>query len=675
MMKNKKTKITFHSGVLTIGGTIIEIEYEDSHIFFDFGSEFNPSASVKPSDLQGLLDNNLVPYLDNIFDTKIPLKGYKSKENKFKYTAVFLSHIHLDHSKIVNYLRPEIPLYTLEGTKSLINTLNINDNFIFPLYQKQGSNTREVTGVKENEIVTVGKIKVKVMPVDHDAYGACGLLIETPEMKIAYSGDLRLHGYREKDTLNFCKESKNCDVLLIEGVSVSFQDFGEKLRSKRLNILAVALLIAFILIVIYSYNTQKKYRQSIENNYNMAFFQLVDYVQDVEVYLAKSVISNSPESGAETLTYIWREANLAQTYLSMLPMNSVELENTAKFLNQVSDYSYSLSRKTINNTQLSQEDLDNLDKLHDYSLQLENTLNQLSLDINDGRITWGELTNKAAPAFAKQVSNISQDSFGSLEENFHEYAGLIYDGAYSEHMTNPERRGLTGDNIDEETAKNKVEEFISKDKIKKIESNGLTENANIQTYDFIITTINDEIIWVSISQKGGHIISMNYNRDVTTEILSQEDIDKIAQNFLEEKSFKNMKKTYFTKRDGIETINFAYEQDNVIVYPDLIKVKIALDNGEILGIETTGYLNSHTQRTMSQIKVSKEEAKAKINKNLQIESERLAIIPTEFQTEIMCWEFKGRVDDREFLVYINVETGKEEDILVILNSDEGTLTM
>ena len=282
---------------------------------------------------------------------------------------------------------------------------------------------------------------------------------------------------------------------------IKMKDFGKKLRSKRLNILAVALLIAFILIVIYSYNTQKKYRQSIENNYNMAFFQLVDYVQDVEVYLAKSVISNSPESGAETLTYIWREANLAQTYLSMLPMNSVDLENTAKFLNQVSDYSYSLSRKTINNTELSQEDLDNLDKLHDYSLQLENTLNQLSLDINDGRITWGELTNKAAPAFAKQVSNISQDSFGSLEENFHEYAGLIYDGAYSEHMTNPERRGLTGDDIDEETAKNKVEEFISKDKIKKIESNGLTENANIQSYDFIITTTNDEIVGYQFRKK------------------------------------------------------------------------------------------------------------------------------------------------------------------------------
>ena len=42
-LKDKKTKITFRAGILTIGGTIIEIAYEDSHIFYDFGSENNPS--------------------------------------------------------------------------------------------------------------------------------------------------------------------------------------------------------------------------------------------------------------------------------------------------------------------------------------------------------------------------------------------------------------------------------------------------------------------------------------------------------------------------------------------------------------------------------------------------------------------------------------------------------
>ena len=453
------------------------------------------------------------------------------------------------------------------------------------------------------------------------------------------------------------------------------KEFGNFVRSKRLNILAVALLIAFIVLVFYSYKNQKKYRQAIENNYNMAFFQLVDYVQNVEVYLAKSTISNTAESGAENLTYIWREANLAQTYLSMIPMTSVELENTAKFLNQVSDYSYALSRKNINNIELSQEDLDNLDQLHDYSLQLENTLNQLSLDLNDGKVNWSDLTENKSLDFAQQVSNISQNSFSSLEENFHEYAGLIYDGAYSEHLTNPERKGLTGDDIDEKKAEEIVKGFVGNDKIKKIESSGTTDQANIQSYDFSIVTNNDDNIWISVSKKGGHIISMNSNRLVETEILSQDEIDECANRFLKEKGFENMKKTYFIKNNGIQTINYAYEQNGVTVYPDLIKIKIALDNGEILGLETTGYLNSHCERSMPKIKISKEEAKAKINKNLTIESEGLAIIPTEFQTELMCWEFKGRVDDREFLVYINVETGREEDILVILNSNEGTLTM
>lgn len=228
MLKDKKTKITFHNGLRTIGGTLIEVIYEDSHIFFDFGSEYNPSAKVQPEDLQGLLDENLVPFVDNLFDKSIPLKGYESKENTFKNTAVFVSHVHLDHTKIINYLDKDIKLYALEGTKSLLNTLNINNDFLFPKYESDGKNTREICGVKDNETVEVGKIKVKLKPMDHDAYGASGFIITTPDLVIAYTGDLRLHGYRSEDTVDFCKEANRCDVLIMEGVTVSFKDFDDE---------------------------------------------------------------------------------------------------------------------------------------------------------------------------------------------------------------------------------------------------------------------------------------------------------------------------------------------------------------------------------------------------------------------------------------------------------------
>ena len=208
-----------------------------------------------------------------------------------------------------------------------------------------------------------------------------------------------------------------------------------------------------------------------------------------------------------------------------------------------------------------------------------------------------------------------------------------------------------------------------------IESLGFSENATIPEYNFSVKTNSENSISISISKKGGHIVYMNSNRDVNSEIISQEEANVKGKEFLNNHGFMNMKETYYLKQDGIVTINYAYVQNDVVVYSDLIKVKVALDNGEVLGIETTGYLNNHTQRDISNVKISKESAKKTLNKDLQIASDGLAIIPTEFKTEILCYEFKGKVDDKEFLVYINAENGREEDILIITNTPNGTLTM
>ena len=314
VLKDKKTKITFHNGILTIGGTIIEISYEDSHIFFDFGSEYDPASEVQPTDLQGLLDENLVPYLNNIYDPSIPIRGYKSYEDDFKYTAVFLSHVHLDHSKIINYLNPNIPIYTLEGTKSLLNTLNINDDFLFSLHEKKTSNTRDIVGGKENEIIEVGKIKVKIMPVDHDAYGACGLLIKTPDLVISYTGDIRLHGYRKEDTLNFCEESKNCDVLLIEGVSVSFQDFDEDISEKEIST---------------EQQLIDKINEIVKNNPNKQI-TFNYYISNIERIL--NIIKTNPRTVVldAYYSYVLKEATGYESYYYQLDDKDYELDEKYK---------------------------------------------------------------------------------------------------------------------------------------------------------------------------------------------------------------------------------------------------------------------------------------------------------------------------------------------------------
>ena len=381
------------------------------------------------------------------------------------------------------------------------------------------------------------------------------------------------------------------------------------------------------------------------------------------------MVSKTAEHGAEMLTHVWRESNLAQSYLGMLPIESQELENTEKFLNQVSEYSYSLSRKNIEGESLTDEEIGKIKELYNYSNDLSNTLNEMSDELNGGIMSWEALMKNDEGAEIAEVS-----TFDVVEENFHEYTGLIYDGAFSEHITSSEKKGLTGEEIDEETAKQKAEEFIGKNNVKNTQNNGFVENGDIPVYRFEITTNDNKIIGLSISKKGGHVVFLNYNRDVSEEKISAEEAIEIGKNFLNEKGFSNMQQTYYLKNNGFITVNYAYKQGDVLIYSDLIKVKIALDNGEIMGLETTGYLNCHYERQIPTPKISIDDARTNLSDKIEIKSEGLAMIPTEWKTETFCYEFKGKVEDIDFIAYINAETGEEEDILLITNTPNGTLT-
>lgn len=310
-------------------------------------------------------------------------------------------------------------------------------------------------------------------------------------------------------------------------------DIIKSMKKNYMHGVAIILLVIALVMGLFLYKEKNKYTVATENNYNFALYQIVDYAKDVEHYLAKSIISSSPEHSAETLMHVWREANLALSYLTQLPIASNELANTEKFLNQVSDYSFTLAKKTINGENLEQQELDNLKKLYDYSIDLSGILEQLSSDMGEGTISWKELTKNVDTTFAQQVDNLSATTFSNIDTNFGEYEGLIYDGAYSEHIENAEKKGLVGDEVTEEQAKQKAISFIGGERIEKIELNSLVENGNIEVYDFTATLKDKGYFSIAISKKGGHIVVANYNREVNEEKISQEEANKKGKEFLE----------------------------------------------------------------------------------------------------------------------------------------------
>ena len=104
--------------------------------------------------------------------------------------------------------------------------------------------------------------------------------------------------------------------------------------------------------------------------------------------------------------------------------------------------------------------------MHSYSVSLKNTLNQLSEDLYNGNINWDNLNSEADTTLAQAVDNMNV--FSNIDQNLNEFEGLIYDGAYSDHVNKKEKMGLTGENISIEEAEKILKRFIGEEYIEKI---------------------------------------------------------------------------------------------------------------------------------------------------------------------------------------------------------------
>lgn len=455
-------------------------------------------------------------------------------------------------------------------------------------------------------------------------------------------------------------------------------DFKQRLSDRRMYSIVVTIIAVLAAWGVYQAKERANLRQELDNQYNRAFYEMVDYVQNVEVLLMKSLISATPEATAVTMQKAWQQANMAQTNLGQLPISQPILANTSKFLSQIGDLAYSLNGQNMNGTPLEEKQYTLIEQLHGFAVGLEKSLGDLQNSLSTGRLRWGELAKKGAPLFKKTSDEMENNQFAEVDKTFQDYPTLIYDGPFSDHLADVKPKALTGNDISVEEATKKVEALFGIDKIAEIKNTSRNDIEPFKTYSFEVSfrdENNKQKAMLDITQKGGHILWMLNNRAVGQESLDMSAAKKMGIKYLESLGYNSMKDTYYLKEGGVATINYAYSQNDVTVYSDLIKVKIALDNGELVGFESKGYLASHETRNLPAEIISSEEAKKVITPRAEIKSYNLAVIPTDYKTELYVYEFKGKLNEKDFIVYVNAQTGKQEKILIIIDTPNGVLTM
>lgn len=444
-------------------------------------------------------------------------------------------------------------------------------------------------------------------------------------------------------------------------------------------ILAIALLAVGVWGA-YQYQLKNDYKIALNNDYQRLLHDTKAHVSNVQVAMSKALLSDSRDQNVLLLSQIMQQATLAQDKLAQLPVSHSDISKTEKYLTQVADYSYSLIKGHLDGNEMDSKQRQAMTRLQDYSQYLTSELSAIQDKIMTGQMTLGRVTQKQRENLRDTNENMLNTSLVKFEETMTEYPELIYDGPFSDQIMNMKPKGLGNKKVSAEEAREIAENFLGNKRNLSLtlfeEGEQFDDTAKIPSHTFSVSTgnRNDEPGgYISVSKQGGHIVWMNNTRSVSGISLSMKQAQDRALKFLREKGFNNMEPNYSLRYDGIGLFNFAYKENDVTIYPDLIKVKIALDNGEIVGFEAAAYLHAHHDREIQEPQITQEEAREKVRLDFNIDSVRLAMIP-QGSKEVLCYEFKGKYKENDFIVYINALNGKEEQILQIIKDENGTLT-
>lgn len=446
--------------------------------------------------------------------------------------------------------------------------------------------------------------------------------------------------------------------------------------------------IAVTLIVVYSATfsvlmtlERMDYRNYLQGEYSKNMYELVNSVDNIRTDLGKAAISGSREQKIIVFEEIFRYSAIANDKINSLPLDQTAIADTSKYLSQVGDFCYSLVRASAEGKDLTDKDYATIDSLNDQSNKLLNKLTGVLTDINVGRVSWGEIRKKVTGVFAKGTNDVIGGQFTDIQKQIAQYPSLIYDGPFSENIMNIAPKINSQKEINQSQATAIVQNIFGKNNIKKMEVSSVNSKASssVNSYDFNITlngSSKERAVTCSISKNGGKIVYLIDNRNVGNATMNMDKAISIGSNYLSNLGYKNMESTYALNYGNIAVISYIYRQNNVFIYPDQIKLKVALDNGQIVGIESDKYLVSHVDtRSIPTPKITATQAKSRVSNRLKINAIRLAIIPTESNQEVLCYEYEGSYKNNNYVVYINSQTGYEQKILQIINTPNGQLTM
>jgi len=185
-----------HRGSHEIGGSCVELRSEGKRLLIDLGL---PLEAPGDSALY-------VPPIAGLDGSDLSLLG------------LLVSHPHIDHYGLLGHLSPNVPVGMGVAARRIIKAAS-------PFMKDPLPAISEGWDYKPREGFDIGPFRVTPFQVDHSAYDAYSLLVESGGRRLFYSGDFRSLGRKCPLFHKFCADPpSDIHALLLEGTTIGRQE-------------------------------------------------------------------------------------------------------------------------------------------------------------------------------------------------------------------------------------------------------------------------------------------------------------------------------------------------------------------------------------------------------------------------------------------------------------------
>lgn len=447
-----------------------------------------------------------------------------------------------------------------------------------------------------------------------------------------------------------------------------------KEKGKRKTIIGLSIAVAVLMTSTISLgvvlgienSTMNNYGTSLENVYQKNLYDLVESVNNVEIKLSKILASKDNNMQKKLLVEVSNNADLAGNSIASLPVSQSSLSDTVRFINQTSGYTKTLAEQVAQGKNLTQKDLSSLEKIRENIVEMKREINKFAEKTQDQYSILTESLNFSGDNnnFTLQISKIKGESV--------DYPTMIYDGPFSDSQTTVVVKGLNDAEVPKDICYREVSKCFKN--VANLEYIGEI-NSKFDTYNYKLNTTNDQELYVQVTKKGGHIITVSGDANGMAKSINLDNAKKIALDFVAENGIENGVVVWHEVLNNFAYMNIAPQQNGVILYPDLVKVKVDMGSGTVIGYDSTSYFTNHVERSLGGVALTSQQAQQKVPNGFKIIQSRLALAPIDYVGEVLCYEVEAERNGGTYYFYFNVNSGAEENILKVIKTSDSSKLM